>query len=129
MHWLVKPKDRRSRNPILSLIINGQHVIERDDVTVYKLVGTGVETISAVNLSSDYTQASTTSSSNGDGTVLVGSATYGDTNYGDTVFLFDEVEHVDLVSNPDVLNQIIDLITFETGITADISQVAVDIAA
>ncbi len=62
-------------------------------------------------------------------TVLLGSATYGDTNYGDTVFLFDEVEHVGLVSNSDVLDQIIDLITFETGITADISQVAVDIAA
>jgi len=38
-------------------------------------------------------------------------------------------QHVGLVSNPDVLNQIIDLITFETGITADISQVPVDIAA
>ncbi|MBQ9796758.1 MAG: hypothetical protein IJW50_03445 [Clostridia bacterium] len=60
---------------------------------------------------------------------MVGSATYGDTNYGDTVFLFDKVEHVGLVSNPGVLDQIIDLITFETGITADISQVAVDIAA
>jgi hypothetical protein len=49
---------------IAPLIINGQHVIERDDITVYKLVGTGVETIYAVNLSSDYTQTSVTTSTN-----------------------------------------------------------------
>ena len=101
-----------------SLIINGQHVIERDDVTVYKLVGTGVETISAVNLSSDYTQASTTSSSNGDGTVLVGSATYGDNKEGETVFTFHNVDHMNLVESDVVLSRIIEIITSETQVPA-----------
>ena len=92
-------------------------------------MGTGVETISAVNLSSDYTQTSVTASINGDGMVLFGSATYFNSDEDDTVFSFVNVEHVDLVSNSAVLDQVIDLITFETGVTANVSQAAVDIAA
>ena len=102
-----------------SLIINGQHVIERDDVTVYKLVGTGVETIAAVNLSSDYTQTSITTSTNGDGTVLFGSATYGETVNSAKVFSFNNVNHVELVSNAAVLAKVMDIITTITNNIAE----------
>ena len=70
------------------------------------------------NIFGNYTQTDVIPSSNGDGMVLFGSATYGDTNYGDTVFLFDEVEHVELVSNSAVLDQIVALIELETGVNS-----------
>ena len=55
--------------------------------------------------------------------VLLNSAGYGEPDY--TVYS----SHMGLLSNSNVLDQVIDLITFETGVTANVSQAAVDIAA
>jgi hypothetical protein len=49
-------------------------------------------------------------------TVLVGSATYGETEESNMVFSFPNVNHMELVEDEVVLEKIIDIILFETGV-------------
>ncbi len=49
---------------------------------------------------------------------LFGSATYFNSDEDSTVFSFANVEHVELVSNSNVLNQIVTLIELETGVNS-----------
>ncbi len=92
---------------------SGKHVTDWSGVPVYRLVGTKVDTIATVNMNTSYKITSLTTSNNGDGTVLYGSAGLGAASYS-----YTNVSHTDLVKETLVLNRIKTIITSKTGIQA-----------
>ena len=85
-----------------SLYVNDTHIINRSSLNVYTIAGTQLDTIVGVKLDEDdYSIKTIYVSNNGDGTVLHGSAGYGQADY-----IFPNVEHVKLVEDSAVLSQI-----------------------
>ena len=97
---------------------NNKHIIHSDEVNVYTIAGTNVETISAVFYDSEYELTDLSSSTDGDGTVLRLSA-----GYGTPDFVYSNVDHMDLITDSTVLNKIKELITTDTGISATTSYI------
>lgn len=91
---------------------NGEHVKNWSDVNCYTIAGSGVDTISTVNLTSNYNVSGLTYSNSGDGTVLTKSAGFGAPNVSCT-----NVEHAALVSNSNVIAKVKAQITVMTGVS------------
>ena len=96
-----------------SLKNSGTYVIDRNDVNVYTIAGTNVNTISQVILDENYNIVDLEYSSAGDGTVMTQSAGYGSPDY-----TFSGVNHMGLVTNSSVINTIKSIITQTTGVVA-----------
>lgn len=95
-----------------SLYGNGTYITDYDDVTVYEIAGIGHDTISTVNLDSNYEIDSLTYSNNGDGTVLFYSAGHGHPSYSYVA------GHTGMVSSTSVISKVKQLISNVTGISA-----------
>lgn len=109
----VKPMFSTATSFHSSLFSSGVHITDYSDVTAYTLAATGEDTISKVNLDSNYEVSSLTYSNAGDGTVLQKSAGYGVPNY-----LYSGTDHTGMVSDSTVISRIKKIITSETGVTA-----------
>lgn len=115
----VKPMFDNATSFHSSLFNGTTYILDRSDVTAYTIAATGEDTISRVNLDSNYEVSSLTYSNSGDGTVLQKSAGYGVPNY-----TYSGTDHTGLVSDSTVISRIKSIITSETGVTAQTSNAA-----
>ena len=112
----VKPMVEGAYSFHNSLYIGNTFVLDYYNIPVYTLAGSLLNTVSKVNLNSNYYISSLSYSNSGDGTVLLSSAGYGTPDY-----YYNYVEHTDLVSHDTAIDRIKVLITTETGISAAIA--------
>lgn len=115
----TKPMFQAAVNFHSSLGTGSNHIIFTSGVPVYTLAGSGLATIDRVSMDSNYNITYLHISANGDGTVLAKSAGHGTpykTFYSSESV--DSVEHSELMSNPDVTDEIKQIIFTETGMRA-----------
>ena len=107
----VKPMFSTATTFHSSLFSSGVHITDNSSVTAYTLAASGEDTISKVNMNSNYEITSLSYSNAGDGTVLQKSAGYGTPNY-----IYTGTDHTGMVSDSTVISRVKKIITSETGV-------------
>lgn len=108
----VKPMFDTATTFHSSLFSGTTHITNYSDVTAYALGANGENTISKVNMNSNYVITALTYSNSGDGTVLLKSAGYGMPDY-----TYTGTDHTGMVSDSTVISRVKNIITAETGVS------------
>lgn len=93
-----------------SLILYDEHIANTSNVDSYIIYSNGTQTIGGVNYTSDGIFDDLTPTYSGDGTVPLYSATNNNLTSSSIVYEFEDISHIGLASDNDVIGLVIDII-------------------